>query len=78
YDDYAVAIMQSVYNASATFWGNNKIHSKVAKEDPPSGMTCEEWAILCDAIGSVPGGLFGALMAAVFSIAALRDCKEGK
>ncbi len=79
YDDYVVAIMHSVYNASAAFWGNNKIHSKVAKEDPPSGMTCEEWAIVCDNIGStMPVPIVNALVAILFSIAALRDCKEDK
>lgn len=78
--NYCQKCMESVYNASKTFWKKHNIISKVAKQYPPDGWTCDDWASFCDAlgalIGTLGGGVGSALSSIMMSWAAKRDCQE--
>lgn len=79
-DSYAVSYMVAVGNASLELWEEHPVVSKVAGNCPPNGMTCNEWQIICDGLGSAIGTIFGgigaALTGALFSYAVARECED--
>ena len=79
-DSYAVACMDAIGAASLEFWEEHKMISKVAGSCPPNGLTCNEWQAICDglggAIGTIFGGIGGALTGALFSFAVARECVD--
>ncbi len=79
-DDYCVSCIKAVGQSGVRFWGNYGFISKASGKCPPEGFTCDEWVIVCDALGSAIGsalGTFGIIFTgALFSMAAARECED--
>lgn len=79
-DNYCVSCIKSVGQSGVLFWGDYGFISKAAGKCPPEGFTCDEWVIVCDALGSTIGsalGTFGIILTgALFSMAAARECED--
>lgn len=89
FDEFAAKnVFFSVYEHSAYFWNDEPIvysmHNDSTKQRnpnlPPHIHDCVEWAMIMDAVGTIYGSAFtiigSAVLGAILSIAAKRDCER--
>lgn len=74
-------IFLDVHNHSTQFWSAIEDNiENLSYATPPEGFTCSEWVKVVDAIGATAGiwggVLASAIMGAIFSIAAERECVD--